>query len=354
MYLSGVKADGSIKVRAVDDFTESMCNPCTKPTEKLRCDTLDLFFDVLRGLSKRLGIAVPLSMFKADIDAAFRRIPLLPEHRRFAYVAFLVENRIVIAGHAAMPFGSIASVHHWDRVGSLLCAIARRVLKIPMLRYVDDFFAADRRESADKAMGIFARLVRCCLGQSAVAKDKLECGNPLTILGIRVTLCGEGVIFWPDDKKVVKWTGQIESYLALSRLTEGEASKLTGALQWGTQKMFNRIGRAMLRPLIRSVGVVRLLVFVGVAIFHRNDNWKRTALALRWWLEVLRLQIKERRPWVAKGDKPLHLFCDARSTPPRVAAVLFGSRPLFVLPGMCKSSSVVVAVAGASSRCFAT
>ena len=253
MFVSGVKADGSIKVRAVDNFTESMCNPCTKPTEKLRNDTLDLFFEVLRMLSKKLGVAVPLRMFKADIDAAFRRVPLLPEHRRFAYVAFLVERRTVIAGHAAMPFGSIASVHHWDRVGSLLCAIARRILKIPMLRYVDDFFSADRLVSADKAMDVFARLVRCCLGQTAVAKDKLECDNPLTILGIRVTLNAEGVTFFPDEKKVEKWTSQIESYLDVKRLTEGESSKLSGALQWGSQKIFNRLGRAMLRPLIRCV-----------------------------------------------------------------------------------------------------
>ena len=47
-------------------------------------------------------------------------------------------------------------------------------------------------------------------------------------------------------------------------------------------------------------------------------------MALKWWLAVLNLQIMEQRPWEAKGDKPLHLFCDARSTPPRVAAVLFG------------------------------
>ena len=110
-----------MKVRAVDNFTESMGNPCTQLTEKLRCDTLDMFLEVLRALSARLGVGVPLGMFKADIDSAFRRVPIMPEHRRFAYVAFLVERRIVIAGHAAMPFGSIASVHHWDRVGESNC-----------------------------------------------------------------------------------------------------------------------------------------------------------------------------------------------------------------------------------------
>ena len=29
------------------------------------------------------------------------------------------------------------------------------------------------------------------------------------------------------------------------------------------------------------------------------------------------------RPWTASHEKPVHMFCDARSTPPRVAAVLY-------------------------------
>ena len=73
--------------------------------------------------------------------------------------------------------------------------------------------------------------MKCCLGTEAVAAEKLECSNPLTILGIRVTLRAEGVAFWPDQKKVVKWRGQIKQYLAQGYVSAGDASKLTGALQ---------------------------------------------------------------------------------------------------------------------------
>ena len=71
-------------------------------------------------------------------------------------------------------------------LGSLLCAIARRVLRIPILRYVDDFFAPERRGSASVAMNQFARMVRACLGQTAISEKKLESGNPLNILGVTV------------------------------------------------------------------------------------------------------------------------------------------------------------------------
>ena len=51
----GLKADGSIKLRPIDDFTASQCNEFTAPAEKLRCDTLDCFLKVMRKLSDGLG-----------------------------------------------------------------------------------------------------------------------------------------------------------------------------------------------------------------------------------------------------------------------------------------------------------
>ena len=54
----------------------------------------------------------------------------------------------------------------------------------------------------------------------------------------------------------------------------------------------------------------------------RSVIGKELRVTLQWWREVLDLQIKERRDWDTKREPPMHLFCDARSTPPRVAAVL--------------------------------
>eukprot|EP00959_Pyramimonas_sp_CCMP1952_P060473 1263509-Pyramimonas_sp.AAC.1 len=46
-------------------------------------------------------------------------------------------------------------------------------------------------------------------------------------------------------------------------------------------------------------------------------------LALHWWIQVLELRLHEVAQW-EQGEMPAaHVFCDARSTPPRVAAVLF-------------------------------
>ena len=57
-------------------------------------------------------------LMKADIDSAFRRIPIKPEHRSFAWICFKFNEQVVAARHLALMFGSVASVHHWERIGA--------------------------------------------------------------------------------------------------------------------------------------------------------------------------------------------------------------------------------------------
>ena len=61
-----------------------------------------------------------------------------------------------------------------------------------LTRYVDDFFSVDVDENVQQSMEIFARLVRVCLGSSAIAQRKLQHGNPLTILGVDVEINQQG------------------------------------------------------------------------------------------------------------------------------------------------------------------
>ena len=73
-----------------------------------------------------------------------------------------------------------------------------RCLHIPLLRYVDDYFSAERSECCRHALNCFSRLVRCLLGNSSITERKLECGMPLTVLGLSVTLTMSGAFFVPD------------------------------------------------------------------------------------------------------------------------------------------------------------
>ena len=79
--------------------------------------------------------------------------------RQFANIMFLHDGTAYCATRLGMPFGAVASVHAWHRIGRkcsanilllraeqvsfagcLLRALGRRLLRIALLHYVDDFF----------------------------------------------------------------------------------------------------------------------------------------------------------------------------------------------------------------------
>ena len=210
-----------------------------------------------------------------------------------------------------MPFGATASVVAWHRVGDLLLEIARRLLHLPAFRYVDDYFAAERTGIAQHGLGTFVRLVRAVLGSSAVADAKTEFRPELVILGIQVTSGYEGACFQLCPAKAEKWSAQIRVAIESLHLDSGSAQKLAGRLNFATQHLFHKLGRAMIKPIYaqKTTGT--------------GNVGPRLLEALEWWLMVLLQNVTERRAWNGSDRRPCRLFVDAASTPARLAAVLF-------------------------------
>ena len=174
------------------------------------------------------------------------------------------------------------------------------------------------------------RLVKALLGDSAVAKEKLEEGKQLVILGVEATVSREGLKCIPDKKKRKKWIARILRILEEGRLNAGEASKLSGALQWATQQQFRRLGRAMIRPIFRHASKTKSDLMHDMNMTRTRQIRRKSGevdreleLALQWWLQVLELEIVEERLFKEDRASCVHMFSDARSKPPRVAAVLF-------------------------------
>ena len=165
---------------------------------------------------------------------------------------------------------------------------------------------------------------------------------PLPVLGVDITLSLSGATFKPVEAKRKKWADRIKCALARGRLTSGEASKLAGALQWAGQKAFRKLGRALLRPIFRHAPHP-LLCNMQVLLVPRHIRARHSLihnelrLALEWWLQVLEMDIAEERRFEGSASSTGHLFTDARSTPPRVAAVLFMSVVLLRSQHACVS-----------------
>ena len=112
--------------------------------------------------------------------------------------------------------------------------------------------------------------------------------------------------------KAAKWLRQIDDAIVSLHLDAGSAQKLAGRLNFATQHLFHRLGRAMIKPVYaqKTTGTGK----VGPRLLE----------SLKWWQLVLSQNIAEQRPWVESVVKNVcRLFVDAASTPPHCAAVLF-------------------------------
>ena len=67
------------QVRTVDECTAAGINGATAPQEKMSHDTVDALFEAARIFQEVAGRAPAL--WTADIDAAFRRVPVRAERK---------------------------------------------------------------------------------------------------------------------------------------------------------------------------------------------------------------------------------------------------------------------------------
>ena len=180
----------------------------------------------------------------------------------------------------------------------------------------------------EHGLGTFVRLIRALLGSDAIASEKTEFGMELVILGImacsfcvshetnvvgvgcKVRSSKSGVKFNVCEKKAKKWRNDISMFIESSHLDSGSAQKLAGRLNFATQHLFHRLGRAMIRPIYaqKASGSGRIS--------------QKLLEALWWWHDILCQGVTEERQWMRSDKKICRLFVDAASTPACCAAVL--------------------------------
>jgi hypothetical protein len=304
-----IRSDGTAKIRAVDDFSESGLNPTVLAMIKLANDSVKALELAIKSLRKS-GVA-DIRLWKADVKSAYRRMPVRPSDRRFLGVLLRVGEDIWMSKHLAAPFGAVGSVYEWDRLGHFFCHLARHLLKLPVFRYVDDFFAAEPTATADHAMATFERLLACLLGPGTLAKDKLQAGMPLDILGVSVDLIGDEVRVQLADDKRARWRQELMEVLQRNQLNPARALKIAGKLSFAALYSFLGIGRTMLWPLFRQHYHPRRS--------HSLGDELRDALS--WWVEALSTGFPRTIP-LGPQMPVVEMLCDARSSPPRLSAVV--------------------------------
>ena len=60
------------------------------------------------------------------------------------WIVWLSGGIVYAAAHRGMPFGAVASVVAWHRIGARLSRVVLQSAKAPVARYVDAFFGASK------------------------------------------------------------------------------------------------------------------------------------------------------------------------------------------------------------------
>jgi hypothetical protein len=154
-------------------------------------------------------------------------------------------------------------------------------------------------------------MVKLLMGDDIIQDEKFMSDNPLTVLGVTVTIAQGKISLWPEEIKTKKWLGQVNEALKTGKLTSNDAATMAGRLSFTTQSAFQKIGRAPLRPIFTH----KYNPLPGGRVSTRLRK------ALTWWKQFLETPLK--REVDLRSDKEhVHIFTDARSTPPRLAAVI--------------------------------
>eukprot|EP00971_Amphidinium_carterae_P055268 1089398-Amphidinium_carterae.1 len=95
-----------------------------------------------------------MCLWNHDHAAAYRQLPLrFPQH---AYLVVRTPGGLAIWRQRAVLFGATGSVWAYNRFADALIFLARCLLAIPALHYVDDYGACERHETATSAFSAFS------------------------------------------------------------------------------------------------------------------------------------------------------------------------------------------------------
>jgi len=299
---------GSWEIRCIDDFNASGINDCCHIIGRLRMGRITDLVDVTKILHEAHP-GTQLVIFKTDFQAAYRGVPLRPQHHLYADVVYYdtTLQRLVVSRQFAMPFGAVAAVYGWDRVADALSHVLMVILAIPVVRYVDDLFGACFAVHAEELRDMILELMAMCGFTLDPQKTPLPAPTQ-TILGIECRLYSgyrrqqatyAYITARLDAAKTEVWIEMINGILLSGQLAQHDAEKLAGRLNFLTFSVAGRSGASRLSRLYTATYKPCSALSEGL----RAD--------LRWWLQFLSERRSKSYEINRPRDKIATLYTDA-------------------------------------------
>ena len=236
-------SDGRKKVRRCEDYRRSHHNSTISAADKPPHDSVESYVRVLLAWAF-LGIVA--QVWCQDLMAAYRQYPVLAVAH--AFMILQLPRGMTVWRHSVLPFGASASVWHFNRCTDAVVWLARCLLMIVALHYVDDIGGPEPPWSAQSACDSFKELCEL-LGIRVKPSKEQPPAFLQKVLGVWLSVSAEGIEVRPDETRVLKMRKALQDCLDKDELAPEEASRLTGKLMFLQTSLFGQVGRAALHPL---------------------------------------------------------------------------------------------------------
>ena len=195
----------------------------------------------------RLALAGHLTkVWCQDLWAAYRQFPVQRPNQAFALL--LTPAGPTLWQHSVLPFGASSSVWFFNRCVDALAFLARSLLLILLIHYVDDIGCPDSATSAGSSFKFFAELCEI-LGMRLKPSKAQAPATRHKLLGVVLEVLTEGIRLSPAPERVQKVLAAIEEALLHDALEPAVAQRLTGKLGFLATTMFGQAAVAALHLL---------------------------------------------------------------------------------------------------------
>ena len=253
----GLKEDGSVKYRGIDDSKDNGINAATPTAETVKHPSFmwpiimaRLFWQIAAAMC----MACPeLSIGLDDLRGAYRMVPNSQPWLTVVAVWSFLRNRPMFYVCPSHTFGMVSSVPNFNRLPHLVCAVAMVFLAVLVDHYVDDYMNVDTAVAGQSAQ-VALQLAHEIMGFTLEARKRKPNAPTHVALGVQIELGKVHTDGTATARSTDKRIRSIRQSMAWAKeancLSASQAGKMRGKLGWVLQPVFGRVARAAMQPLV--------------------------------------------------------------------------------------------------------
>ena len=236
-------SDGARKVRRCEDYRRSGHNATISVRDIPAHDDIGKYVHILLRLH-RAGFGS--MVWCQDLWAAYRQFPI--QRPSDAFALLLTPAGPTLWQHGVLPFGAASSVWCFNRCVDALAFLARSLLIILLIHFVDDIGCPDAASSANSSFRFFSELCEL-LGRRLKPSKAQAPAVKHKLLGVILEILDEGIRLAPSPDRVQKVLSVIDDALQQDALDSVVAQRLAGKLNFLSTTLFGQAAASALKPL---------------------------------------------------------------------------------------------------------